>query len=223
MSVERTITKDDGVGSEIEAACAKCGEGVAHVICASIKEHNADEPHSGYSFEWINQFAIIQCGGCKMFSFRRAQSNSEDFDPLTGDHPEMIELYPSRVKGRAPINDYELLPGPLQRIYLETLQALNSELPVLAGVGIRAIVETVCKDQAATQGTLQKKIDELVSKHMLTLAGAEILQKLRVLGNKAAHEVAPHDVLQLGFALDVIDNLISSVYILPHHAKARFR
>jgi hypothetical protein len=81
-----------------------------------------------------------------MFSFRKAQSNSEDFDGMG--HPETIELFPSRVKGRAPVNDHELLPAALQRIYLETLKALNSEQPVLTGVGVRAIVETVCKAAA---------------------------------------------------------------------------
>ena len=222
MAIETKVTKDDGVGEEIEAACAECGEGKTHVIRASIKEYHADEPHPGMSIEWIDEFQVIQCGGCKRYSFRIAQSNSEDFDPETGDHPEVVELYPSRVKGRAPVNDHRLLPAALQRIYLETLKALNSDQPVLAGIGIRAIVETVCKDQQAVGKDLQKKIDELVTKHILTRAGADILQKLRVLGNKAAHEVEPHDILQLGFGLDVIDNLVSSIYILPHHAEAKF-
>jgi hypothetical protein len=46
-------------------------------------------------------------------------------------------------------------------------------------------------------------------------------QKRRVMGNKAAHEVEPHNVQQLGFAFDVIDNL-RVVGLLPHHAQARF-
>lgn len=222
MVVETEVTKDYKVGEEIEAACATCGDGKTHVIRASIKEYNADEPFPGATFEWIDTFQIIQCGGCKSYSFRKTQSNSEDFDPETGDHPDVVQLYPSRVKGRAPVNDHKLLPAKLQRIYLETLKALNSDQPVLAGIGIRAIVETVCKDQSAVGRDLQKKIDDLVIKYILSRAGADILQKLRVLGNKAAHEVDPHNVLQLGFGLDVIDNLVSSIYILPHHAVANF-
>jgi len=223
MSLETEITKDDGVGEEIEATCAKCGDGKTHVIRSSIKEYNADEHHHGASFEWIDKYQVIQCGGCKNYSFRKTQSNSEDYDPYTRDHPEVVTLYPSRIKGRAPVNDHKLLPAALQQIYLETLKALNSDQPVLAGIGIRAIVEAVCKDQNATENKLEKKIDELVAKQVLTRAGADILHKLRILGNKAAHDVKPHDVQQLGFAFDVIDNLVSSVYILPHHAKATFQ
>lgn len=223
MTRETTVTKDDGVGEEIQASCAKCGDGKTHIIRSSIKEYNADEYNHGALFEWIDKFQVIQCGGCKNYSFRKTQSNSEDFDPMSGDHPEVVELFPSRVKGRAALNDHELLPAALQQIYLETLRALNSDQPVLAGIGIRAIVETVCKEQKATERKLEIKINDLVSKQVLTREGANILHKLRVLGNKSAHDVKPHDVQQLGFAFDVIDNLLSSVYILPHHAKATFQ
>ena len=223
MTVETRITKNKRVGEEVRAACEKCGDGIAHLIEAELQEHNSEDYHGGHSFEWIDRYQIIRCAGCKRISFRKTQSNSEDFDPHTGDHPETVELFPSRVDGRAPVNDYELLPAALQRIYLETLKALNGDQPVLAGIGIRAIVETVCKDKSATGKNLKKKIDDLVSKHVLTKEGADILQKLRVLGNKAAHEVKPHDTRQLGFALDVVDNLVSSVYILPHHARAAFK
>ena len=223
MTRETTVTKDDGVGEEIQASCAKCGDGKTHIIRSSIKEYNADEYNHGALFEWIDKFQVIQCGGCKNYSFRKTQSNSEDFDPMSSDHPEVVELFPSRVKGRAALNDHELLPAALQQIYLETLRALNSDQPVLAGIGIRAIVETVCKEQKATERKLEIKINDLVSKQVLTREGANILHKLRVLGNKSAHDVKPHDVQQLGFAFDVIDNLLSSVYILPHHAKATFQ
>lgn len=124
---------------------------------------------------------IIQCGGCKQFSFRKTQSNSEEYDPVTGEHPG---LYPSRVQGRTPVNDHELLPTALQRIYLETLSAINSEQPVLAGIGIRAIVETVCRQQNADGKDLEKKIDDLVTKQVLPRAGADILQKLRISGTR---------------------------------------
>lgn len=220
MTVEVKYTKDDSIGKEIEAACGKCGDGTSHVVRASMKQQGSDEPQPGYSYEWINDYEIIQCGGCKTLSFRKVSSNSEDFGP--DGYEDTVELFPSRVSGRSPINDYFLLPLALQRIYIETLKALNSDQPVLAGIGIRAVVETVCKEQSAEGRDLEKKIDDLVTKHVLTRAGADILQKLRVMGNKAAHEVEPHNVQQLGFAFDVIDNLVSSVYILPHHAQARF-
>lgn len=55
MATETKITKDKGVGDEIEAACEKCGDGTTHVIRAAIQEYNCDQPHPDFSFEWINR------------------------------------------------------------------------------------------------------------------------------------------------------------------------
>lgn len=120
------------------------------------------------------------------------------------------------------MDDDYLLPTNLQRIYSETLRSLNSGLNVLAGIGVRAIVETICKDKSASGRDLFAKINDLVTQGVLTQDGADILHKLRTLGNEAAHEVKPHSNTQLGLALDVIDHLLQGVYILPHHASKTF-
>lgn len=67
------------------------------------------------------------------------------------------------------------------------------------------------------------KIDYLVKQGVLTTEGATILHKIRTLGNNAAHEVKPHDYVELGLALDVIDHLLQGVYILPYHANSNFK
>ncbi len=82
-------------------------------------------------------------------------------------------------------------------------------------MGIRAIVETVCKNKNANGKDLCEKINDLVIQGVLTKKDADILHKLRTLGNEAAHEVKPHNNATLALALDVIDHLIKGVYILP--------
>jgi hypothetical protein len=85
----------------------------------------------------------------------------------------------------------------------------------LTGVGLRALVELVCKAKNATGGDLYKKIDDLVTKQVLTPAGAKTLHKIRTLGNAAAHEAKPHSERQLGLALEIVDQVLREVYILP--------
>ena len=111
----------------------------------------------------------------------------------------------------------------LGTVYLETVDALNSDQPILSGIGIRAIIETVTNDQKAVGFNLEKKIDDLVSKGVLARDGANILHKIRSLGNKAAHEVKAHDAAELKLAMDVVDHLLQAVYILPHHSKKTFK
>lgn len=175
----------------------------------------------GNSYEWAAHYEVLQCDGCGSIAFRKETSNSEDLiHTPDGNLVHALEehLYPSPDEGRAPVADSELLPRSVQRIYSETLKALNSDQPILSGMGIRALVETVCKERKAT-GRLEKQIDHLVTQGILTKEGAEILHRLRVLGNVAAHDAKPHGNEPLSVAMNVIDHLLQGVYILPVHAK----
>ena len=110
----------------------------------------------------------------------------------------------------------------MKKIYEETLQALNIQSPVLTGIGLRALVETVCKAKDASGKNLRKKIDNLVEKQVLTPNGADTLHKIRTLGNDATHEVKPHNEKQLGLAMDVVEHLLKEVYIFPKQVEVEF-
>ena len=66
---------------------------------------------------------------------------------------------------------------------------------------------------------LEQKIDNLLEAGILTKSGAEILHGLRILGNVSAHEVKPQSETTLGIAMDVIEHLLSDVYILPKQSE----
>jgi hypothetical protein len=136
-----------------------------------------------------------------------------------GEKGTVEEIYPSRVAGRQMLLSAHILPQNISRIYEETHKAVCGKQPILAGIGIRALLEAVCKEKAAKGKDLEQKIDNLVQNGILTKAGAEILHSLRILGNVSAHEVKPHSENTLGIAMDVIEHLLSDVYILPRRSE----
>jgi hypothetical protein len=180
----------------------------------------------GYSTDWSTEHQIIRCLGCETFSFRTVTGTEHDYVQVGEDeyqYQATVNVYPKPREGRQLIADVGLLPDKIQRIYEETLKSLNDTQPVLCGIGTRAIIETVCKDKSATGSDLYSKINSLVGLGVLTQDGADILHKLRTLGNDAAHEVKPHSLQELGLAFDVVDHLLLGVYILPEHAKKTFK
>jgi hypothetical protein len=222
MSVDHHINKTQG--EEHDLPCSKCTGKTAHKVLASV-DVRGDEGDGDYQWAIDNQ--IVQCLGCKTVSFRRASSNSEDYIPLDhdGNYDYLVDekLYPSRREGLKGLGDEVVyLPGNIRRIYEETLMALSNQAPVLAGIGLRALLETVCKEKSATGKDLLKKIDSLVSTGILTPASAAILHKIRALGNAAAHEVKPHSDKQLGLAMDIVQHLLKDVYILPKQVETEF-
>lgn len=167
------------------------------------------------SVNFQEHYQIIQCQGCRTFSFRKSNM---DFGGVKGfGAPD--ELYPSRVAGRHKLEPTFFLPSDVSRIYQETHSAMCNGQSVLAGIGIRALIETVCKQKAAQGSNLEMRIDSLVAMGVLTRDGAEILHGLRILGNVAAHEVQPQSDQTLGTAMDVVEHLLKGVYILPKMAK----
>lgn len=224
MTDELTVNKKQG--QEINCPCRECNRSTKHKI---ISEATLIGTFGSYDCEiyWATEYQIVCCLGCETLAFRRTNSNSED-GCIQISEDEWIDnihedIYPSPYKGRQPISDSHLLPSKIERIYKESLTALNSRQEVLCGIGVRAIIETVCKDKAAVGSNLYKKIDSLVSQGVLTQDGANILQKLRTLGNNAAHEVKPHTQKELGLAFDVVDHLLLGVYTLPENAKKTFK
>ncbi len=224
-----TTEKGKQINEIIDAPCGVCKRSTKHKILADIELTGREETDDALLYGWDNEYQIIQCQGCETVMFRQTHTNSEDMEHYDGpdgweaEYVKFEDYYPNPEKSRTGLSDDHLLPEKLQRIYTETLNALNGNNPVLTGIGLRAIIETVCKDQAATGKTLYAQINSLVDQSVLTKEGAEILHKLRVLGNDAAHEVKPHSNVQLGLAFDVVEHLLQGVYILPYHAKRKFK
>lgn len=211
--------------AEMNLPCQTCTGKTAHRALATVDVRGSEGDHN-YSFDWAIDNQIVQCLGCKSISFRVASSNSEDYYPIseTEYEYEVIEnLYPPRIEGFKGLgNDAVYLPNTIKRIYDETLTALSVQAPILAAIGLRALVEAVCREKKASGRDLFSQLDNLVEQRVLTPVGASILHKIRTLGNAAAHEAKPHNERQLALAMDIVEHMLKDVYILPKQAESEF-
>lgn len=210
---------DPKVDEKCRVPCRNCGSETNHVILKSVDvRRTEDHPQELY---WWNEdsYQIVQCLGCDDVSFRKVYRDSEniDGDPITGETwlDEDIVVYPSRIVGRNKLRRMNFLPWQVARIYDETHAALCSKQPILAGIGIRALVEAVCQQEQTAGKTLEQKIDDLVKLEVLTKSEAEMLHSTRLMGNTSAHEVKPHSEEMLNLAMDIVEHLLTNVYILP--------
>ena len=167
---------------------------------------------------WID-YQIIQCQGCLFVSFCEESLCSADI--MYGEENPATErrLFPNRIVGRAMMQGAQQLPESVYDIYEEAHSALCSELLIMAGFGVRATLEAVCKDQEISGRNLKIKIENLSEAGLITPSGAEILQQLRSMGNAAAHEMKLHHLAEISAAFDVIEYLLQGVYILPMQAE----
>lgn len=221
-----STSKEDlnqSVGTDVSIPCIQCSGKTEHVVVASVDRSGYVQK---YDLSWNDSYQIVKCRGCKTLSFRSTATNSEDYVQIDVDEYEHAineKLFPSRLEGLKGLGDDVIyLPIDLRRIYDETTHALHSESLVLAGIGLRALVETVCKEKNAKGKDLLQKINDLEANKILTPSGASILHKVRTLGNKAAHEVKPHTPRQLSLAMSVVEHMLKDVYILPKLVENEF-
>lgn len=220
--MEQPLSQDQSLPSDKykPIPCAQCRSTTRHKVVAQVNTHYQD---SSGMIDWWADNQIVQCQGCLGITFCETSQFSEDveYDYETGKAylPEKNKYYPSRIAGRAILADANYLPYGVYSIYKETHASICSQLNIMAGFGIRAIIEATCNDKQVSGGNLEKKIDQLVIEGLITKDGSKILHNLRFMGNAAAHEMRAHTELELGAALDVVEYLLQGVYILPKKAE----
>ncbi len=193
--------------------CVQCpGERWHSVIVRATIKTEVENAFSEDGYE------VVRCDGCMSVSFYERSSVG------TAGEPSIVlkeVLHPPRRDRNArKMNDgSRRLPEQVGTIYAETILALNNGMSLLAGMGIRALVESVCKHKRIKGRNLKERIDGLADAGILGSTEAKHLHRLRFLGNKAAHEMKQPSRLELSSGLDVADHLLMTAYLLAEKAK----
>ncbi|HJQ82519.1 MAG TPA: DUF4145 domain-containing protein [Candidatus Binatia bacterium] len=199
-------------------ACGECGRETLHRELTRVKfdDHSPD-----YEVRIWGLCLTVQCQGCGTVNFVEETYCSEHESYSEDGKTEFVPTYyyyPGRIAGRAELRSVWELPAQVREIYQEAHAALCNKQLILAGIGIRAIVETVCKRKRAVGGNLKQRINDLVNKGVVGRDGAAILQRLRIMGNRAAHEVKPHTEDELSTAFEVAEHLLQGAFLIPKKA-----
>lgn len=200
---------------KVKVLCSDCKKETNHNV---LVKHEAKGEFAGGDIQWEATYQTIQCGGCDDISFRITSKNSEDYDPHTGRPEEFEQLFPERAQGRAPIDGYEDFPLKTRRVYSETLKALSNGMSLLAAIGLRALIESICLEKKVKGRNLSIKIDALITIGFLSKKQADFLHSHRFMGNVAAHKIEAPKTEHLFGALDIAETLLKTIYILPKTA-----
>jgi hypothetical protein len=103
----------------------------------------------------------------------------------------------------------------VERVYREILGAINAELPLLAAIGLRTLIEAVCHDARAKGKNLESLIDSLADLGVLSKAQATTLYSPRLVGNATAHQIAAPEVQELIAALRITETILETLYVIP--------
>lgn len=130
-----------------------------------------------YGIRWDTTVAVYACVACFEETIWRYVF-SPDIDDNFGER----RIYPTH-------RDNSSLPERVQTLYTEARKAKYIG-PGYYAVGIRRMLEAVCKDQGATGKDLFHKLDDLVKRELIPRPLAELAHQLREYGKLGAHDEA---------------------------------
>jgi hypothetical protein len=195
-------------------------------VCQCETWHNVlNKAFSGYNDEesgiWEeNTFYTLQCLGCDNVCLLNQYIFSENTNPETGNPDVQKFIYPSPYKGdREPIDRIYDAPKNVSLVYGETIKAFNSGLMILAGIGVRSIIETISIEQKIVVWGIETKIKEMVKQNIITVEGAKLLRLVKDIGNITAHEIKKQHHDDLALCIDIVEGVIRTLYILPKEAE----
>jgi hypothetical protein len=223
-----TFGKTDG--KEIKCTCPNCKKKMNHSVMQSVHVDGMDPEDQT---DWRNDFQIIQCLGCDAIHFRHLNYFSEYFDYDCNGTTE--KLYPPIDEMHRNDRNYDMLPYNLENIYKETISSFNNSNHILCAIGIRAILEGICKDNEIKKGKVERikagvevfqnsaqldgKINGLNEKGIISNKQCKVLHELRFLGNDAVHDLSVPTKKEIGIALDIIEHMIDDIYDIPEKSK----
>jgi uncharacterized C2H2 Zn-finger protein len=202
-------------GETIRTHCNKCGQDTNHQVLMDYCETATDILDSAsdfvlkridYTFDFKYDYQIIRCSGCDTISYRSYKYNSEVEDS-DGYWEERYPAIAIKIK-----KEFKYLPSTLIQIYEEVIMTYNNNGFILCAAGIRAVLEGICKNKGITDGVLKKKIINMREQGFISSQQENILHKLRFLGNDALHDLQMPTKEEIDAALDIIENIIESLY-----------
>lgn len=201
---------------KLRSYCRYCERDTKHaVVCEKIISER-DE----YSYDI--EYQIVECCGCETIGFRKVFHDVESAYPISDKEwevPQDINIFPRAVQGHRKLQHIYHLPSVVRKIYKEVLLAIQEEAHILAGLGLRGTVEAVCNDLSISGRSLETRISKLATAGFISKSDAERLHAIRFMGNDAAHEIKPPPKNSLSVALQIVEHMLASVYILPKEAE----
>jgi hypothetical protein len=197
--------------------CRSCARPTNHEILF--------ETSHGAKVEYYNElhtWQVLKCQGCDTIGFRHKFDDYDDVTELASGktkHAVTYVRYPHAVAGHQPLDYQYAIPPLIRNVYRQSLAAYAGEASILAGIGLRATIEAVCNHLEVTGSSLEKRIDALAKGGHISTTDKRRLHAIRFLGNDAAHEVREPKRSELKVALEIVEHLIKSVFILEQRAK----
>jgi hypothetical protein len=199
-----------------KAHCNPCGGSTNHTIRAVVEKSWEADVDDSYSIHGGDRFALLECLGCESVRMLHESWHSESTD--ADGAPAIDEVYypPSKFRPEPEwISQLSEQKLSIARIFDEVYVAFLNNSTILAAMGVRAIIEAVMIDKVGDQGNFAANLVAFEKDGYISSRQLSVVKSALELGHATMHRGFCPSVTQLWAALDIIENLVHGIYVLP--------
>ena len=209
-----------------KAECSKCG-GIRNCdVRGSHRDIYSDEQNDAWT-----HWRILKCRGCEHTFVEVVSANSEDCEPyVEADgsqglrNVETFRYWPALARRHRPewmseygisdTNTFEV--DALEKAMVELYQALDADLRMLAGIGIRTAYD-IASELLGVNPDLpfSKKMDALVAGNKITSLDRSRLETMVDAGSAAAHRGWCPSPQDLDAMMSVLEHFVYEAFVAP--------
>ena len=205
-------------GEILKLTCQNCQQETNHkVLCSHTFKYDDKESDIQGSIDYL----VVLCCGCERISLATVSACSEDIEYYadgTCEYVDDIKQYPNPKIGYGKLEYSYTIPDFIRLIYNQTCNSIANGDYILAGVGLRTIIEAICKDENVGGRNLTSKITNLLKGRYISKQDCEVLHGIRFMGNDATHKILSPTKQQVIMAIKIIENLLENKYCLMYEA-----
>ncbi len=198
-----------------KAHCNSCVQETNHRIIASRKKRHGkllDEYDPDSEIYVVNTYEMLECCGCENISLRRTSWFSEEPQDLG------IDYYPPAVSRPTPQWSHDL-PFDERSLLDEVYATLHAGSRRTAMMGARALIDIALMSKVGDQGSFAKTLAEGEKQGFISRSHRTVLEAAFEAGSAAAHRGYNASVEEVNQVIDIVENLLHSVYVLESLAQ----
>jgi hypothetical protein len=191
--------------------CNRCRLETMHRLVATATDQGKYWEEYVGEVSWSTVFEMLQCCGCGEAVLRRTHDWSEEPDSDIRYFPPPVSRQPPRWVWKIP----HALNVVLNEVY-HSLDANNLSLPMM---GARALMDMLMVEKVGDAGTFKQKLKKLQDAGFVGAKNVEVLDAAFDVGNAAAHRGHTPKAAEVNAVMDIVENLLHAVYVLPGMAQ----
>lgn len=188
--------------------CNKCRQKTKHQLLHGVTKAGSEDLGDGYLIQWHSVYELFECCGCGEVVLRQTYTNSELNDNQSW-------YYPPRVSRHKPNwIDNDEIPLDIQRVMTEVYRCLDADTRSLPMMGLRTVLDLLIVEQVDDSGTFEQKLARLQDKGVISERNRKVLEAALDAGHAAAHRAWAPKLAHVHSVLDIVENVLQSVYLL---------